>query len=99
MLRFAAANRDASKYDEPDKLDVTRRNSGTHVGFGAGIHHCIGANLAREEMVQTFEILISRITNLSFQEGRNDFTHHPSLILRGLKRLYINFDKTTGNLA
>lgn len=99
MLRFAAANRDASEYDEPDKLDVTRRNSATHVGFGAGIHHCIGANLAREEMVQTFEILISRITNLSFAEGRNDFTHHPSLILRGLKYLYINFDKISGDVV
>ncbi|MFB3103349.1 MAG: cytochrome P450, partial [Pseudomonadales bacterium] len=99
MLRFAAANRDASKYDEPDKLDVTRRNSATPVGFGSGIHHCIGANLAREEMVQTFEILISRITNLSFAEGRNDFTHHPSLILRGLKHLYINFDKISGDVV
>ena len=92
MLRFAAANRDAAKFQDPDKLDVTRHNAGSNVAFGAGIHHCIGANLAREEMVQTFEALLNRTANLAYAEGRNDFKHHPSMILRGLKRLHITFD-------
>ena len=92
MLRFAAANRDPSKFTEPDRLDVTRRNAGTHLAFGAGIHHCIGANLAREELVQTFDILLARVRNFAYQPGMNDFSHHPSMILRGLKRLHIRFD-------
>jgi cytochrome P450 len=92
MLRFAAANRDPAKYDRPDALDVTRHNAGTHLAFGAGIHHCIGANLAREELVETFAALLGRARNFAFEPGRNDFAHHPSLILRGLKRLYVTFE-------
>jgi cytochrome P450 len=93
MLRFAAANRDPRKYVHPDALDVTRHNAGTHLAFGAGIHHCIGANLAREEMVQTFSALIARARDFAFEPERNDLSHHPSLILRGLKRLYVTFRK------
>ena len=47
MMRFAAANRDGARFQRPDELDVTRQNAGANVAFGAGIHHCIGANLAR----------------------------------------------------
>jgi cytochrome P450 len=62
------------------------------VGFGAGIHHCLGANLAREEMWQAFTILLQRITNLRYKPGANDFSHHPNLVLRGLKALHVEFD-------
>lgn len=93
MLRFAAANRDPAQYADPDRLDVCRANAGTHLAFGAGIHHCIGANLAREEMVQTFDALLRRTKNLAFQPGRNDFAHHPSMILRGLKSLHVSFER------
>jgi len=93
MLRFAAANRDPEKYRQPDTLDVSRHNAGTHLAFGAGIHHCIGANLAREEMVLTFQTLLERAQNFAYQPGCNDFSHHPSMILRGLKRLHIRFDR------
>ena len=92
MLRFAAANRDSAKFREPDELDVHRHNSGTHLAFGAGIHHCIGANLAREEMVQTFTVLRERLEKIAFKPGDNSFEHHPSLILRGLKQLHIGFE-------
>ncbi len=91
MMRFAAANRDPAKYDDADKLDVLRHNAGTHVGFGAGIHHCIGANLAREEMTQAFRLLLERCQDLAYVPGANDFSHHPSMILRGLKKLHVSF--------
>ena len=91
MLRFAAANRDPARYPDPDTLDPSRRNAGTHLAFGAGIHHCIGANLAREELVQTFDMLLGRARGFAFVPGRNDFSHHPSMILRGLKQLHIRF--------
>jgi cytochrome P450 len=93
MLRYAAANRDAQKYQDPYELDVFRANAGTQVGFGAGIHHCIGANLAREEMFQSFTELLRRTRNIRLKPGMNDFSHHPSLILRGLKTLHIEFDR------
>ncbi len=90
MLRYAAANRDPGKYQGPDKLDVCRRNAGTHVGFGAGIHHCLGANLAREEMLQAFTLLLERVEDLAFATDA-PLEHHPSMILRGLKALPITF--------
>jgi cytochrome P450 len=91
MVRFAAANRDPEKYSAPDQLDVCRHNAGTHLGFGAGIHHCLGANLAREELTQAFHILVRRTRNLAFTE-HNDFSHHPNMLLRGLKRLDVTFE-------
>ncbi len=92
MIRFAAANRDGQKYRNPDSLDIHRSNAGTQVGFGAGIHHCLGANLAREEMYQAFTILLERLSNLHYVDDANDFTHHPSMVLRGLKSLHVAFD-------
>ena len=92
MLRYAAANRDPDKYSEADELDVCRKNAGTHVGFGAGIHHCLGANLAREEMVQAFTLLLQRIDGMRFKQDRDELQHHPSLILRGLTCLPVEFE-------
>ena len=93
MVRFAAANRDPDQFDDPDRLDVCRHNTGTHLAFGAGIHHCIGANLAREEMTRAFHTLVRRARNFAFVPDTNDFTHHASIVLRGLKSLRITFDK------
>ncbi len=92
MLRYAAANRDGKKYPNPDNLDISRHNAGTQVGFGAGIHHCLGANLAREEMFQAFTLLLERTSNLTFKPNANDFVHHPSMVLRGLKELHVSFE-------
>ncbi len=91
MLRFAAANRDGRKYASPEQIDLHRSNAGTHVAFGAGIHHCIGAGLARLEMRQAFTALAQRLRHLALAPD-NDFTHHPSMILRGLKALRVTFE-------
>ena len=56
---FHIANRDPSVFPDPDRFDVTRP-PGTHVGFGFGIHHCLGAQLARIEMQEAFRGLLSR---------------------------------------
>ncbi len=90
-LRYAAANRDPRKYNDPDTLDVCRSNAGTQVGFGAGIHHCLGANLAREEMHQAFTSLLAHTAELAFAPGAAELAHHPSLVLRGLQRLDVAF--------
>lgn len=91
MLRFAAANRDARKYASPERIDLHRANAGTHVAFGAGIHHCIGAGLARLEMRHAFTALAQRLRHLALAPD-NDFKHHPSMILRGLKALRVTFE-------
>ena len=60
MMVFGAANRDESRFPDPDKFDITRNVRG-HVGFGHGIHACLGMHLARLEMTCLFETLAKRV--------------------------------------
>ncbi len=92
-LRFAAANRDASHFGCPSKLEIGRDNAGSHLAFGSGIHHCIGAPLARRELFWGFDTLFRRARNIRLAPGKNDFAHVPGLMLRALKELHIEFDR------
>jgi hypothetical protein len=60
LLVWASANRDERRWDDPDTLDLTRQPT-RHVAFGEGIHHCLGAPLARLEARIVFEELLHRI--------------------------------------
>ena len=91
-LRFGAANRDARHFACPADLDLDRRNSGSHLAFGAGIHHCIGAPLARREMFWAFDVLLRRCRNIRMASGHDAPAHQPGAMLRVLKELPIAFD-------
>jgi cytochrome P450 len=67
-----AANRDGTFIDKPDTLDVTRGAPG-HVAFGHGVHHCIGAPLARMEMRIAFPALLRRFPDLALTDEQPDF--------------------------
>jgi cytochrome P450 len=56
-LLFGAANRDPRAFDRPDEFDVGRENAAQHIGFGGGIHVCIGAPLARIELEASIDAL------------------------------------------
>jgi cytochrome P450 len=60
---MAAANRDPTVFSDPDHLDIRRANN-PHLGFGRGIHSCLGAPLARVEASVALQILIERFPNL-----------------------------------
>ena len=47
---YPSANRDETVFDDPDSFDIFRPNANKHVSFGFGIHHCLGAALARMEI-------------------------------------------------
>ncbi len=87
-LRYAAANRDDRHFGCPAALDVERRNSGSHLAFGSGIHHCVGATLARRELYWGFRSILERCGPITLAEA-NDFSHAPSLMLRRLAALHI----------
>jgi cytochrome P450 len=89
MLRHGAVNRDPTKFDAPDRFDVARKNAGAHLAFGAGIHFCPGAMLARQELNSAFSQLLDRFARFELVEGRNTFDYHPSFFLRGLKQLQV----------
>ncbi|SFS97034.1 cytochrome P450 [Saccharopolyspora flava] len=64
LLSIPAANRDASFIDDPETLDITR-GAGGHLAFGHGVHHCLGAPLARMEMRIAFPALLRRFPDLA----------------------------------
>ena len=89
--RYAAANRDERRFERPDEVDLERGNPMAHLTFGAGVHYCLGAPLARRELYHGFRTLAERIDEMWFAPGKNDFRHHPHLFLRALKELHIEF--------
>lgn len=92
-LRWAAANRDEAVFAEPERLDVCRRNAGAQIAFGVGVHFCVGAMLAREEMFLGFRTLLARLSNIRLAKGHPPLEHHPNFILRGLTQLRLAFDR------
>ena len=91
-VRFAAANRDERAFACPEKLDLERPKAGSHMGFGSGAHHCLGAPLARRELTWGFTALVDRIEDMGFAEGKNDFAIRPHFLLRSLSALHIEFE-------
>ncbi|MBH77021.1 MAG: hypothetical protein CL897_02155 [Dehalococcoidia bacterium] len=89
--RYAAANRDERRFECPADVDLERKNPMAHLTFGAGIHYCLGAPLARRELYYSFKTLVDRVDELWFAPGSNDFQHHPHMFLRALKELHIEF--------
>lgn len=92
-LRFAAANRDERKFPDADKMDVFRQNAGNHMAFSQGIHHCLGATLARIELNIAFKALFSRMSDVAFAAGHENPRHIPGYTLRALQELHITFNK------
>ena len=91
-VRFAAANRDERAFECPEKLDLDRPKAGSHMGFGSGTHHCLGAPLARRELIWGFTAVVDRFEDMWFADGKNDFEYHPHFLLRSLKELHIEFE-------
>lgn len=90
-IRYAAANRDAEEFECPAQLDLDRDKPGRHVAFGSGIHHCLGAPLARRELYWSFKAFVDRIEDFKLTEGKNNLRHQPNFCLRALKELHIEF--------
>lgn len=91
-VRFAAANRDERAFECPDRIDLERPRAGSHMGFGSGTHHCLGAPLARRELTWAFTAVVDRFEDMWFAEGKNDFRIRPHFLLRSLETLHIEFE-------
>ncbi len=65
-VALAGANRDPMAFESPDELDISRRRTTQHMTFGSGIHHCLGASLARAELQEALPVLASRMPELTF---------------------------------
>lgn len=86
MVRYAAANRDGCKFSDPAALSLDRRRN-DHIAFGAGVHFCVGQQLARAELLQSFRYVLSRFTAIALAVDPAAIRHAPSLALRGPQAL------------
>ncbi|MEM7341998.1 MAG: cytochrome P450 [Actinomycetota bacterium] len=77
---FGAAQRDPRRFDAPDQFDVSRADVMGHLGFGAGIHHCLGASLARLELTTALQGLTARLRHLAVEHAVD---LQPTFVLRG----------------
>ncbi len=80
-LLFASANRDSAQFEHPQQLDLTRQDN-PHVTFGAGIHYCLGAPLARLELQIAFQTLLTRFPKL---EPIEEPVFRDAFVIRGLQ--------------
>lgn len=84
---LGSANRDESVFEKADQFDVSRQPN-PHIGFGAGIHFCVGAPLARLEMSISLPLLIKRFPNLNLAQEPQ---RRPAFSLRGYTKIMANF--------
>ncbi len=92
QLRYAAANRDPSKFPDPDKFDIERANARTHLSFGKGPHMCVGNMLSRKEMLVAFDELLERLDNFAVPDD-SAIRILPNILLRGVTHLPITFTR------
>jgi len=82
-MLFGAANHDPRQFADPDRLDIGRGDT-THVGFGGGLHFCIGAPLARLEIEVSVAALVRHLGELHMAAQPS---YHPTFVIRGLTGL------------
>ena len=83
---FMVANRDPAVFTDPDGLDLNRPNN-PHLAFGAGVHHCLGAQLARVELQEAMTGLLRRMPNLRLAVPESELRYTQGLVVRRLEAL------------
>ena len=84
-MLFGSAERDPRRFERPDEFDAGRGDT-AHVAFGGGIHFCVGAPLARQEIEVSLAGLAARFPDLALVE---EPTYHPTFVIRGLTALHL----------
>jgi cytochrome P450 len=85
-LLFGSANRDPRVFPEPDRFDIARENAAEHIGFGGGIHVCIGAPLARIELEASLRALVEQAPGLELAEEPR---RNQAFVIWGLEALQV----------
>jgi len=89
---YGTANRDPSVFSDPDRFDVTR-DAASHLSFGAGVHHCLGAQLARVELQEAFRGLMGRLPGLRLAVPASELEFKPGMAIHSLRELPVLWDQ------
>jgi cytochrome P450 len=89
---YGSANRDPAVFSDPDRFDVTR-DAASHLSFGAGLHHCLGAQLARLELQEAFRGLIGRLPGLRLAVPADELEFKPGMAINSLRELPVRWDE------
>ncbi|MEU2238159.1 cytochrome P450 [Streptomyces sp. NPDC018338] len=92
-LSFEAANRDAERFPDPDVLDLHRKATG-HLGFGHGIHQCLGQQLARVELTVALPALLRRFPTLRLDVPADEVPLRTDMNIYGVHRLPVTWDES-----
>lgn len=87
LLLLASGNRDPAQFEQPEEFDITRAPN-NHLGLGFGIHHCLGATLARMETQVALDLLLQRAPHLAL--ATEQVTYTSNVVLRGLESLPVS---------
>jgi cytochrome P450 len=98
LVVLAAADRDPARFDAPGTVDLARRDN-PHLGYGHGIHYCLGAPLARLEARTAFATLLTRLPDLRLAADPEELRWRGGLIMRGLRTLPVAFTPGTAPAA
>ncbi|MDJ0775479.1 MAG: cytochrome P450 [Mastigocoleus sp. MO_167.B18] len=89
-IMLGSANRDPARFQNPEVFDIKREDV-KHTGFGAGIHHCLGAILARAEGQIALNVLLNRLPDLRLANENIEWANN--IIFHGPKQLHVSFRK------
>jgi cytochrome P450 len=92
LLCWASGNRDTERFTQPDKFDLDRTNTNQHLALGTGVHYCVGAMLARQEMKCAIREIVNSVESLELAVPPEQLDMRTSIvILRGFKNLPVRF--------
>jgi cytochrome P450 len=93
MISFQGGNRDERQFSCPAEIQLDRKGIRNHLAFGAGVHYCLGAMLARLELKVALNRILDRMTDIKIANQGCPLTHEPKLIVRALTALPVTFTK------
>ncbi|RYY25363.1 MAG: cytochrome P450 [Sphingomonadales bacterium] len=92
VLRWGAANRDPTVFDEPDRFDPQRGNARSHITFGYGPHFCLGSHLARGEIRISIARMLDRLRNIRFAADDAPVERASTYVVSGYQKQLVEFE-------